>query len=353
MSRSRRPRVVPQAQLLLECWYAVAPAVAITSGMLPVRIANRSVVLFRISTGEVVALDDCCAHRPYPLSEGRIDGDVVRCGLCGFEYDPTGRCVRVPSQSRVPIDASVAAHPVREEHGMVWIWLGEPGRASLHRIPALPWLRSSEWVTVSGELGVDAGFLLLLESLADVTKIPVLAPEIAPAVLAAALPPLDVVVSETTVALARTFPAGLLPEWQARALGVDSEAKYAHLQEGHFHSPAAWVDHWDVVENAVADSTRARLRFTHLVTPISRSKTRLHWHVSRDFALTDDATSNHLVGMFESYYPRLTHALEVAQGIIDRDGPRHEVNVSADMAALKVRGIVQAMLAEEGLRLPR
>jgi hypothetical protein len=35
------------------------------------------------------------------------------------------------------------------------------------------------------------------------------------------------------------------------------------------------------------------------------------------------------------------------QQVIDRDGPAPEVNVSSDVAALRVRQIVQAMLAEE------
>jgi hypothetical protein len=33
--------------------------------------------------------------------------------------------------------------------------------------------------------------------------------------------------------------------------------------------------------------------------------------------------------------------------VIDRDGPAAEVDVSSDVAALRVRQIVQAMLAEE------
>jgi len=42
--------------------------------------------------------------------------------------------------------------------------------------------------------------------------------------------------------------------------------------------------------------------------------------------------------------------------VIDRDGPAAEVDVSSDVAALRVRQIVQAMLAEENApvrRLPR
>ena len=40
-------------------------------------------------------------------------------------------------------------------------------------------------------------------------------------------------------------------------------------------------------------------------------------------------------------------AMETAQLVLDLDGPGPEVNVSADVAALKVREIVQSMVADE------
>lgn len=347
MTPPRRTRSAATAAVPSDCWYAVCTSDRVARELVPMRAVNRSIVLYRTSLGAVAALEDRCAHRPYPLSSGNLDGDIVRCGLCGFEYDPTGQCVRVPTQSRVPIGATVRAYPVHEEHGLVWIWFGQPGRAALHRIPSLPWLDSRDWVSVSGEQLVDAGFLLLHESFADVTKIPVLAPEISPEVLQSEPPPLEVVVTETTVALSRHFPPGLLPDWQARALGVDPDSKFDHRQEGHFHSPAAWVDHWDVESS---DAETAHLRFTHLVTPIDARSSRLQWHVSRDFAIDDGPTSDWLAQMFVTYYGRLAAALAVTQSITDRDGPRPEVNVSADVAALKVRGIVHSLLAEEGAR---
>jgi vanillate O-demethylase monooxygenase subunit len=92
------------------------------------------------------------------------------------------------------------------------------------------------------------------------------------------------------------------------------------------------------------------MRFTHLVTPIDARSSRLHWYVSRDFAADDNATSARLADMFATYYGRLSTALEIRQSITDLDGPQPEVNVSADVAALKVRGIVQSLLAEEGAR---
>jgi phenylpropionate dioxygenase-like ring-hydroxylating dioxygenase large terminal subunit len=347
--RPGRTRPAPASSTApADCWYVLGASESVGRALRAYRVAGLPLVVFRTVAGQVVALQDRCVHRPYPLSAGHLDGDELSCGLCGFVYGPDGQCVRVPTQSRIPLGAAVRAYPVREEQGLVWVWAGEPGRARLHRLPDLPWLIQDGWTAVGGEQMVKAGFLLLHESFADVTKIPVLVPEVSPSVLQAAPPPLDVEVTETTVSLSRRYPPGPLPDWQARALGRSADEELEHLQEGHFLSPAAWVDYWDVVLDASgARPLKARMRFTQLVTPVDDRVSRLLWRVSRDFSVGDSATTARLAEMFVPYYATLAAALETMQQVIDRDGPAAEVNVSADVAALRVRQIVQAMLAEE------
>ena len=130
-----RPAIAPT-----DCWYVLAPSESVGRALRDYRVAGVPLVVFRTVAGQAVALHDRCVHRPYPLSAGHLDGDELSCGLCGFVYGPDGRCVRVPTQSRVPVGAAVRAYPVREEQGLVWVWTGEPGRAPLHRLPDLPWL---------------------------------------------------------------------------------------------------------------------------------------------------------------------------------------------------------------------
>jgi vanillate O-demethylase monooxygenase subunit len=332
------------ATIPTDCWYAVASSSGIERALTPLRAAGRPVVLFRTTRGDVVALEDRCAHRAYPLSAGTLDGDVVRCGLCGFGYDAGGRCVSVPTQPRVPLGAVVPAFPTREADGLVWAWFGEPGRARLHRVPELPWLARDGWATVAGRQTVEAGFLLLHENFADVTQVPFVAPEIAPAVLDAAAPDLSVVVSETSVSLRREFPPAPLPAWQSELLGHKADEPFEHLQEGYFLSPAVWVDHWDVRADG---GDWQRLRFTQLVTPIDDRTSSLMWRVSRDFAVDEPSATQRLADVFGTYYAKVIAAMTTAQRVLDVDGPGAEVNVSADVAALKVREIVAAMLAEQ------
>jgi vanillate O-demethylase monooxygenase subunit len=325
-----------------DCWYAVAPSDAVDRSLLGMRALDLPVVLYRRGDGGAVVLEDRCAHRAYPLSAGTLVGDDVRCGLCGFVYDVEGQCIAVPTQPNVPFGAHVASYPVQESDGIVWAWFGEPGRARLHRVPSLPWLADPAWATVGGEREVAAGYLLLHESFADVTQVPFVAPDISPVVLASP-PPLDVVVTETTVALHREFPPAPLPAWQAQMLGGASD-DFATAQDAFFLSPAAWVDHWDVTSS---DGRTARLRFTQLVTPMGPGRSRVAWAVSRDFAVDDASAGDLCASLFDDYYARVFRAMETAQAVLDTDGPGPEVNVAADVAALKVRDIVLGMLAEE------
>jgi phenylpropionate dioxygenase-like ring-hydroxylating dioxygenase large terminal subunit len=328
-----------------DCWYAITPSTSVGRTLMAVRAVDRPIVIFRTETGTAVALEDRCAHRPYPLSAGRLEGDTVRCGLCGFVYDTAGQCVSVPTQARVPFGAHVQAYPVQESDGLLWIWFGEPGRARLHRMPELPWLQDPAWATVGGEAEVAAGLLLLHENFADVTQVPFVAPDISPSVLGVAPPPLEVTVTETTVSLSRDFPAAPLPAWQAEVVGCDPAQEFRTVQAGYLPSPAAWVDYWDAQG---VDGSWVRLRFTQLVTPVGDSHSRLHWRVSRDFAVDDEDAGRRLADIFADYYARVLRAMETAQRVVDLDGPGPEVNVNSDAVALKVREIVTALLAEEG-----
>lgn len=341
---ARHPLV--RAPVPRRCWYPVALSDHLARSLLPVEVGGTAIALFQTAAGRVAALDDCCVHRPYPLSLGRRLESTVQCGLCGFEYDADGAVVAVPTQDRVPDAASVRSYETCERHGRIWVWLGDQASARTQRPPDLGWLDSADWVSVSGRHLIAANYLLLHESFADVTKIPILAPEISPAALTPMPPPLDVVVSETTVTLRRSYPPSRLPDWQARALGLPFGDPFPHHQEGHFMSPAVWVDHWDVATGA--DTVR-RMRFTHLLAPIDESRTHLSWYVSRDFAPGED-TSGELGPMFGAYYSRLAAALEQTQRLTDAGRGHRQVNISADVAALRVREIVWAMLAEQADR---
>lgn len=329
-------------------WYALAASEEVTGAPFGTRALDRPVVLFRVTDGSAVALADRDAHRPYPLSLGRVEGDTIVSGYSGFAYDRDGSCVRVPTQSQVPYGARVPSYPVREHDGLVWVWLGEPSLADRRPPEPTPWLSDPAWTTFGGEWETEAHIQLLHENFSDITHVAVVDPAISPPALAAEVaPPLQVQLTETTVTFHRDWPPAPIPAWQAAVTGHSAEAAYPQREQGAFLSPGLWADRWDFLLPESEGGTQT-FRFTHAVTPVDPRTTRHIWRVSRNFAPGEAATEA-FRPIFESYYRRVQEILQTIQQVIDVDGYGDEVSVAADVAALQVRKILRRLVADEGM----
>ncbi|MCE1177546.1 MAG: Rieske 2Fe-2S domain-containing protein [Micrococcales bacterium] len=328
-------------------WYAVAASREVGRAPLARRALGTPVVLYRTSTGDVAVLEDRCVHRPVPLSLGKVEGDQIVSGYSGFVYGPDGVVVSVPTQEHVPVGARVKAFPARESAGQVWVWLGEPARAGLQRVPAAPWLEDPAWATFGDQWETKAAASLLQDNFSDITHVANVDPLITPPALQQSPPPLDVQVTETQVTFSRDYAPAPVPAWQAEMMGVPTDSTHPQREEGRFVSPGLWVDRWDatVSGHGEADGVKT-LVFTHAITPVDDTTTRHAWRVSRNFADSERATGT-LEPIFRGYYTRVQEILETMQQVVDRDGPHHGVNVQADAAMLQVRKIMRRLAAEE------
>lgn len=80
-------------------------------GLFTRTVIGEPVLLYRTAGGDIVALEDRCCHRRVPLSQGRKQGDCVRCGHHGSKSDSTGACVEAPGLDSVPLQARVRRYP--------------------------------------------------------------------------------------------------------------------------------------------------------------------------------------------------------------------------------------------------
>jgi 3-phenylpropionate/trans-cinnamate dioxygenase ferredoxin subunit len=72
---------------------------------LPVRVAGRSVALFKI--GEAVhAIENTCPHQGSALAGGRLSGCIVRCPSHGLPFDVRDGCMPGNSALRVNVYAA-------------------------------------------------------------------------------------------------------------------------------------------------------------------------------------------------------------------------------------------------------
>jgi vanillate O-demethylase monooxygenase subunit len=153
---------------LMNCWYVAAWDHELIDGKLLARtILEKPVVLYKGESGSVVALDNRCAHRGAKLSNGRLEGDCVRCMYHGLKFDPSGKCVQIPGQDNIPPKLGVRSYPVLERDHLVWIWMGDAAKADPAKILDFPYLRDPAWRGKPDYMHYDANYLLIVDNLSD------------------------------------------------------------------------------------------------------------------------------------------------------------------------------------------
>ena len=153
---------------LKNCWYVAALDHELMDGrLLSRRLLGEHVLLFRGESGRLFALNDRCPHRGALLSQGRREGDAVRCMYHGIRFDGTGKCNQIPGQDLIPPKLRVPAHPVIQRGPFIWIWMGDPAKADPALIVDLPYLDDPAWKGIPAYLHYDANYLLIVDNLSD------------------------------------------------------------------------------------------------------------------------------------------------------------------------------------------
>jgi phenylpropionate dioxygenase-like ring-hydroxylating dioxygenase large terminal subunit len=156
---------------LMNCWYVAAWAHEVEGDALLERtLLDRSVLIYRKSTGEPVAIGNRCPHRFAPLADGKRFGDEIACPYHGLRFDSRGVCVFNPhAGGHIPPKAKVPAYPMEERHGLLWIWMGEAA-ADPATIPDLPFMDDPGLVVVTPDrLLLACNYELAADNLMDLS----------------------------------------------------------------------------------------------------------------------------------------------------------------------------------------
>lgn len=153
---------------LKNSWYVAALDHELIDGKLLARtLLGENVLLYRGESGSVVAMNDRCPHRGALLSQGRLEGDGVRCMYHGIKYAASGKCVQIPGQDMIPPKLKVRTYPVVERSHFLWVWMGEAAKADPALIIDLPYLSDPQWKGIPAYLHYDANYLLIVDNLSD------------------------------------------------------------------------------------------------------------------------------------------------------------------------------------------
>lgn len=122
---------------LRDLWYLAGQASDLKPGGINRRILlGDPVLVARRKDGQAFALRDVCPHRGVPLAASKVGNDgTVTCPYHGWRFGSDGVCAGIPSlvdgQAVDPQKISVRTYPLREQDGLLWIYMPAPGRESV------------------------------------------------------------------------------------------------------------------------------------------------------------------------------------------------------------------------------
>jgi phenylpropionate dioxygenase-like ring-hydroxylating dioxygenase large terminal subunit len=329
-------------------WYVAAFGAELGRSLLKRRILGRNVVMFRTRGGIPIALDDRCAHRSFPLSAGKLDGDTLVCGYHGFRYDTRGDCIEVPSQLRCPQGIGVRNFATAERGPLIWIWMGDPQCADEARLPHQPWLSAADWSRSQGYFALSASYVTLHENLMDLTHLSYLhAGSFGTSDYARS--PYETKLEDGHFTLTRrVVPTRLPPVW-AQPTGILNE-QAARITTSEFLSPGLHLVSAVFYDTALPAQQRRefRIKTAHIPTPESQTATHYFIVHGRDFALDQtDVTRFMHEQLFGAFQEDVVALAALEQVLADAGPDAYEISVASDAAAVAMRRYLKRRSDEE------
>jgi len=133
-----------EAEPLRGLWYMPALAASLRPGQMRRELLlGEPVLLGRMRDGQAFAMRDICPHRGVPLSAGKIlSENTVECPYHGWRFRRNGVCTAIPSlvegQDLDPTKIRVRHYPVREQDGLVWVYVAAKNESPAFEPPRVP-----------------------------------------------------------------------------------------------------------------------------------------------------------------------------------------------------------------------
>lgn len=152
---------------IVHIWQIACRAKAAYRKPIRVIVNGRPMVVFRAGASGFAALEDRCAHRNAPLSQGRICEGRLVCPYHGWEYDRDGRVVRVAalSQADSPTSITIERFHTVEQDGFVWVAGGDCPPATAP--PRFAGMREPGWTAFTMQTRFRATTEACLENFLD------------------------------------------------------------------------------------------------------------------------------------------------------------------------------------------
>jgi vanillate O-demethylase monooxygenase subunit len=314
-------------------------------------LLNEPIVFYRTEDGIPVALEDKCAHRHAPLSEGKLVGDRLQCPYHGLEYNAAGDCVSVPGQSTIPPDCKIWSYPVAERHQWIWVWMGDPALADTNDIEDFHWMDAPGWVAKGELMHLRGNYKLLIENLLELSHLAY--------VHATTLG--TGAVAEQQMKFDRGEKDVSLTRWI-----MDSPVSNMFQKLGGFE-PGEHVDRWQHVtwtppafvkldvgaaraNTGAADGDRSQgfgYRNLNAITPETDKTAHYFWAQARNFRIDEDWITDMFVQSTHEAFSEDMWIIGLQQENMDTGTTKPRIDINHDSAALQAIRMLEAMIKAE------
>jgi vanillate O-demethylase monooxygenase subunit len=269
------------SEFLENAWYVAAPGRQIDDTLQSLTLLGDPLLFYRDSQRRVVALEDACPHRKMPLSMGRKIGDAVQCGYHGLTFDACGKCIRAPTQDKIPSNAFVRSYPVVEKYNLVWVWMGDPELADESKLLQLEDYGDPGWgLTDGGSLECQCNYLYLLDNLLDPSHV-AWVHESSFASAGTEDVPLVIEDTDSGVLVSRWIRDIDPPPYYAEMLPFAGRVDRLQYYEAVIPSIAINMSTYAPAgfggDSSDLPDGSYRMRSYHFITPIDAHSTRYHW----------------------------------------------------------------------------
>lgn len=332
------------------CWYVAATAPELGRSLLGRTLLDRPVVMYRREDGTPVALEDRCAHRFLPLSQGRLVGDAVQCGYHGMEFDCSGACVRIPGQKSIPAGARIESFPLVERWKLIWIWLGDPALADESLIPDIWRNDHPEWAVVVGDpLYMRGDYRLVADNLLDPSHVSFVHRSTLGTDVVAEIPQVATQDGDTVNVTRWILDQPPAPVY-ARLGGFTGNVDRWQIMT--FNPPSRIeVDMGSAVAGTGApqgDRSRGiELRSYNLITPETADSSWYFWTHVRNFAVGDEAVTETVRSNFVETFTEDVSVIEAVQAGLKRYAHIEPINLAVDAGAIRARRVIDARIGRE------
>lgn len=163
--------------ILVNDWHPVMLSEDLKDGVVKSRrLLGEDLALWRHHNQVIVCLD-LCPHRGARLSLGRVEDDCLVCPYHGLEFNPQGKCIKIPAHPNLALSTrtNLRTYIAEERYGLVWVSLGNP----VQSIPVfLEWDKPSYHPVFCGPYPFKSSAFRVVENFLDVAHFPFVHPEL-------------------------------------------------------------------------------------------------------------------------------------------------------------------------------